>query len=149
VFSRTADDEQSNCDPDLGDDLGLRKYTREWAPHDLTEAQKVKRVRLSRSLLESLHRHEDTEFKSPVTEDEPWVYCGYQEASMYTSSRWERNLNVCLVLWASAPMVKNIIGTSKVMITMFLGGEGRIRVDTLDPNETFTQDHFISFCCLI
>jgi hypothetical protein len=31
------------------------------------------------------------------------------------------------------------------MITVIMGGEGLIRVDILDPNETFIQDHFMSF----
>jgi hypothetical protein len=39
-------------------------------PHDLTEAQKVKRVRLPRSLLESFRLHRGTEFKSLATRAE-------------------------------------------------------------------------------
>jgi hypothetical protein len=42
-------------------------------------------------------------------------------------------------------MVRNTICTSKVMIPVFRGGGELISVDTLDPNETFTQDLFISF----
>jgi hypothetical protein len=43
------------------------------------------------------------------------------------------------------PIVGDTIGTSKVMISAFLGGEGLMCVDTLDPNEAFTQDHFVPF----
>jgi hypothetical protein len=53
---------------------------------------------------------------------------------MYASSRKE-----------VPQIVRNVIDTSKVMIPVFLGGEGLMYVDTLDPNETFTRDHFISF----
>jgi hypothetical protein len=40
-------------------------------------------MRLSGSLLESLHLHEDSEFKGFATSDESWVYYQYQEISKY------------------------------------------------------------------
>jgi hypothetical protein len=43
------------------------------------------------------------------------------------------------------PIVRNTIGTSKLMITVFLWGEGSICVDTHGPSETLTQDYFINF----
>jgi hypothetical protein len=42
-------------------------------------------------------------------------------------------------------MVRNTVGTSKVMITAFFRSEGLIIFDALDSNETFSQDRFISF----
>jgi hypothetical protein len=59
--------------PVFRDNSGLRKYPRQWAPHDLTETHKVERVPFSRSLLESLGLHENTEFKGLATGDEPQV----------------------------------------------------------------------------
>jgi hypothetical protein len=41
-------------------------------------------------------------------------------------------------------MVRNTIGTSKVTITVHFRRERLIFADVLDPNETLTQDHFIS-----
>jgi hypothetical protein len=94
----------------LFDNLGLQECTRQWIPHDLTKAQQVEGVRLSRSLLESLRLHKDTEFKGLGTGDESWAYYidRYQETSMHGSSREEVPL-----------MVRNTIGSSKVMITVF------------------------------
>jgi hypothetical protein len=118
----------------LRDNLGLRQYTRQWVPHYLIKAQKVWCVLLSRSLQESLRLHHDTEFKSLTTEDESWLSYGYQDASVYALSREEVPL-----------MVRNTIGTSKVTNTVFFEAERLICVDTRDPNETFTQDHFTTF----
>jgi hypothetical protein len=42
------------------------------------------------------------------------------------------------------PTVRNAIGTSKVTITVSLGGEGLMCVDTLDPDKRFAQNRFIS-----
>jgi hypothetical protein len=36
-----------------------------------------------------------------------------------------------------------------MMITVLFGGEGLVFVDTLDPNESFTENHFIGLGCLI
>jgi hypothetical protein len=42
-------------------------------------------------------------------------------------------------------MVPDTTGTSKVMITVFFPAHDLRYVDILDPNERFTQDHFIGF----
>jgi hypothetical protein len=43
------------------------------------------------------------------------------------------------------PMMRNTIGNSKMMITVFHGGEVSICVDALNLNEPFPQSHFINF----
>jgi hypothetical protein len=91
-------------------------------------------VRPSGGFLEYCHLHEDTDVKIPATGDDSCVYDRCQETSMHASSRAE-----------VPPMVRSTIGTSEVMIGVFLGRRGLTCIDTLDPKETFTRDHFISF----
>jgi hypothetical protein len=105
-------------------------------PHDLTEAQNIERMGLSRNLPESHRPHQDTEFKGLATGHEVGVDSRHQKASVYASSREEVSL-----------MVRDAIGTPKGMILFSLGGEWLICVDTFDPNEAFTQDNFINFVC--
>jgi hypothetical protein len=101
----------------------LATFPRRWVLHDLTDAQRVERVRLLRSLFESLRLRQDTEFKRLATGNESWVYHIYRchETYRYASSREE-----------VPPMVRNTKGTSNVMITAFPRDEGLIGVGTLD-----------------
>jgi hypothetical protein len=52
---------------------------------------------------------------------------------------------LCLISEGVPSRVRNAIGSSKVMIMVFLGGEGLMCVETLDLRKTVTQDHFITF----
>jgi hypothetical protein len=87
-----------------------RKYARRWLADDLIESQKGEGTHVSKSLLESLRVHEDTEFKEVATGYDLWVCHRYQETSLYASSQEE-----------VPPMPGNTIGISKVMITIFVG----------------------------
>jgi hypothetical protein len=96
----------------------------------------MKRVRLSGSLLAFPGLGEDTAFKGLPKGDDTWVYhmYRYQKTSVYASPHEKLPL-----------MMRDTIRALKVVITVSLGGEILICIDALDPNETFTQDHFISF----
>jgi uncharacterized pyridoxal phosphate-containing UPF0001 family protein len=77
-------------------------------------------------------QYQDAEFKGLVTGNESGACYRCQETSVSASSRGE-----------VPPMVKNTIGTSKIMIRVLL--EGLMCINTLDSNEAFTQNRFISF----
>ena len=70
----------------LTDSLGLRKFKSKWIPHELTEAQKLKRVQLSRDLLGKLATMKENELCSVVIADESWFYLTTKRDGMWEES---------------------------------------------------------------
>jgi hypothetical protein len=68
----------------------------------------------------------------PPDRNESWVYYRYQEAPMY--ALWREKL---------PPIVTITIATSNVTVTVYFAIRVNIR-QYLDPNETLTQDDFMS-----
>jgi hypothetical protein len=66
-----------------------------------------------------------------ATGNELWIYSKWQKTSIYAS--WPAKV---------PPMVRNTIGTQKIMIMVFVGVERLMSVDTLGLNDAFTQYHF-------
>jgi hypothetical protein len=51
-------------------DLGLKKFSRRWVPHQLGSSQKIDRVNRSRALLHLLQQLQSFDFKQMTTGDE-------------------------------------------------------------------------------
>lgn len=54
--------------------LGLRKLTKKWVPHVLSDANKQQRIECCRNLLDSYSRQPNAFLKAILTMDESWIY---------------------------------------------------------------------------
>jgi hypothetical protein len=50
----------------------MRRFSRRWVPHFLSEAQEAARVEASKEMLRILQDMEENKFDGIVTGDEPW-----------------------------------------------------------------------------
>jgi hypothetical protein len=69
----------------LVSDLGMRKFVRQWIPHDLSEANRRERVLKINVLLEELGADEGNEFANTMTGDESWFFLSYESDSMFAT----------------------------------------------------------------
>ena len=114
-------------------DLGLRKFTRRWVPHNLSPANKAKRVTDARMLLQALTKDQDQNFSHIMTGDESWFYYAYESPTMFAPSRDE-----------VIPRVSPTIGSKKVMITIFFTGNRLLKLAYLPQGQKYNQEYFIN-----
>jgi hypothetical protein len=69
----------------LVSDLGMRKFVRQWMPHDSSEANRRERVLKANFLLEELRADEWNEFAGTITGDESWFCLSYESDSMFAT----------------------------------------------------------------
>jgi hypothetical protein len=55
-------------------DLGMRKFTRRWVPHDLSARDKAQRAVDAQMLLQALRNEQSQNFSYIMTGDESWFY---------------------------------------------------------------------------
>jgi hypothetical protein len=89
-------------------DLGMRKFMRRWISHDLSEANRRKRVLKTNLLLEELRADEGNEFANAMTGDESWFFLSYESDSMFTHT-WNEVI----------PRAPQKICSEKAMLTIF------------------------------
>jgi hypothetical protein len=70
----------------LACNLDLRKFTRRWVPHTLSDPQKLKRVEASTELLHILSAPEVASFDGIPTGDEFWFQYLYKSSAMFAKS---------------------------------------------------------------
>jgi hypothetical protein len=68
-------------------DLGMRRLTRSWVPHELTLANKAKRVEDARMLLQVLRSGSEKHFACTMTGDESWFSYNYESPKMFGHGR--------------------------------------------------------------
>jgi hypothetical protein len=73
----------------LSRDLGLRKFSRKWAPYQLSDRQKTFRVDTSVELLALPDQYSELQFEGIATRDELWVCSLIESASMFACRREE------------------------------------------------------------
>ena len=113
----------------LQEDLGLTRVNFRWIPYRLNQSQKEVRVRLSKSLLETL---EQSSHQMIITGDETWVYLRNPRTSMWIDSDMPR-----------PERPKHTIGSKKVMISVFWSSSGMHIIRMLPPGEKFIKSYFI------
>jgi hypothetical protein len=67
--------------------LGLRKFTRRWAPQNLTDDQKQLRREIPKGLLNALRNDESAVFSQVTIGNKSWFSCHYQSTYCYVKSR--------------------------------------------------------------
>jgi hypothetical protein len=70
-------------------ELGLRRFSRKWLPHSLSESQKADRVAMATNLLNLLREQAQFSFSQIVTGDESWFLYLYQSDHIFAASRDE------------------------------------------------------------
>jgi histone-lysine N-methyltransferase SETMAR len=116
----------------LENDLGLRKFTRRWVPHELTPAQMAQRVFDSILLAEALRADEKNQFRNIMTGDESWFYYQYESDAMYAHSRNE-----------VIPRVSKAIDSKKCMVTIFFTGERLLNLAQLPRGQKYNGEYFV------
>jgi histone-lysine N-methyltransferase SETMAR len=113
--------------------LGLRKFSRRWVPHELTDDQKLSRIQISAELLTSLRNDEFGGFCHIATGDESWFSYRYESTHCYAKSRE-----------GVPPRTRTTIGTKRAMVTIFFTGAKLLVLDMLPRDQKFNQDHFLA-----
>jgi transposase len=115
-------------------ELGLKKFSRRWVPHLLSDAQKKLRVDASRQLLSMLGMYAEYNFEGITTGDESWFqYSSYSDSdSMFAESR----ANV-------VPRIRRDISGPKTMVTIFFTSRRLLVLEALPKGTKFNQDYFI------
>jgi histone-lysine N-methyltransferase SETMAR len=114
-------------------DLGLTRFTRRWVPHELSRANKARRVEDSRLLLEELRKDSRRDFDHIMTGDESWFYYSYDSSSMFARDRA-----------SVVPRVSKTIGSKKAMITIFFTGRRLLRLVYLPQGQKYNKEYFVS-----
>jgi histone-lysine N-methyltransferase SETMAR len=114
-------------------DLGLRKFTRRWVPHQLSPAQKADRVKCSRALLLRLQQLQQFDFEGITTGDESWFRYQYDSDSMFARS-------ADMVV----PRLRAGFQVKKTMVTIFFTATRLLILNCLPQGQVFTQDYFRS-----
>jgi hypothetical protein len=68
-------------------DLGLKKFTRRWVPHTLSDPQKVMKTEESNKLLQILNDLEPDSFDGITTGDESRFHYLYESSAMFTKGQ--------------------------------------------------------------
>lgn len=117
----------------LNVDMGLKRFTRKWVPHELTVEQKNSRVEKSKLILNILEKAQKNNFVNVMTGDESLFYFRYQSSHMYAESK-EKVPN----------RISKKIDSKKVMITMFFNGNSLLCFDMLPKGKKYNQEYFIN-----
>jgi hypothetical protein len=88
ILSRHFDISPPTVKEILHRELGLKKYSRRWVPHELSKGQKKCRVDQSEMLLDMLQLHAEHNFEGITTGDESWFpYTTYGNSMFVSSAR--------------------------------------------------------------
>jgi hypothetical protein len=112
-------------------ELGLRKFSRRWVPHSLSDSQKVDRMRKARYMLDVILEQTDKSFSCLITgDDSSFVYLS-ASGHIFASGRE-----------SVIPREKQTMASRKVMLTIFFSGTSLTSLDTLLHDQTYTQEYF-------
>jgi hypothetical protein len=95
----------------VGRGLDMRTFTRSWISHELTPANKAKRVEDARTLLQALISVSEKDFADIMTGNESWFCYGYELPIIFGHRQNKVN-----------PRVSQTIGSKTTMITIFFTG---------------------------
>ncbi|XP_067947100.1 histone-lysine N-methyltransferase SETMAR-like [Watersipora subatra] len=119
----------------LHEDLGYSKVCCRWVPKMLSDANKAKRLEMSRKNLDRVQKEGDSFLNRLVTCDETWV-AHYEPESKQQSLRWKH---------PSSPVTKKFRvqrSVKKVMLTVFWDVRGPITVSFLEQGTTVNSENY-------
>ena len=119
----------------IHEDLKMKKVCAQWVPHNLTNAQKQKRVEICQQLVQQYSADPEEFFAKLVTVDESWFFHETPEKKRQ-SMEWKHT---------GSPRPKKSqpgLFVRKQMATVFWDQEGILMVDWLPPNSTINSDQY-------
>jgi transposase len=132
VVSRHIDVSASTVKEIMTRELGLKKYTRRWVPHELSEDQKKFRVDQSRMPLDILQLYAEHNFEGIVTDHESWFRCSTYSDSTFAASAED-----------VIPRTKQNMSAKKTMIMIFFTSNRLLVLNSLSKGTKFNQYYFI------
>ena len=113
--------------------MGYKNYHLRWVPHNLNETQKLKRLNMSKELVQILEKSKENGFADIITGDESWFIYYYH---------YERKWVV------DADNIPEIVIPShfdrKTMVTIFIGIEGLVYRTVKPANKCWNSEYFIN-----
>lgn len=123
----------------LHEHLAVRKLCARWIPHNLTEAQKLRRVDWCREMRERFNGGDSNSVFDIVTGDESWIYC-YDPETKRQSAQW---------VFPSEELptkVKRGRSVGKKMVASFFGRTGHYATIVLEDRKTVTAEWYRNNC---
>jgi hypothetical protein len=117
----------------LARDLDLKKITRRWVSHTLSDRQKVKRVEVSTELVQILNDLKADSFDGITTRDESRFQYLYELSAMFVKS--PRDV---------ISRTRKEVGVKKTMFTIFFTNGKLLITEYLPKGEKYSQDCFLS-----
>jgi hypothetical protein len=111
----------------------MRKFSRRWVPHSLSDAQKVGRVETAKGMLVILQESETNDFDGITTGDESWF-----QHIMVSSKMFARSAEDVI------PKTRQVVSAKKTIITVFFAAKKLIMFDVLPRGNIFNQLYFIN-----
>lgn len=122
----------------LTNKLKMRKLTSRWAPHQLTEAQKIERVNSCKENL-NLIKSNKIRLCDIITGDESWFFHKKLEKKI-TNQRWVKEGE------SPATIVRPGKFDSKTMFTIFFKNDGPVLITYLERGQTIDAESYIENC---
>lgn len=123
----------------LHEHLAVRKLCARWIPHNLTEAQKLRRVDWCREMIERFNGGDSNAVFDILTGDESWVYC-YDPETKRQSAQW-------VFPFEELPTkVKRGRSVGKKMVASFFGRTGHYATIALEDQKTVTAEWYTNNC---
>jgi hypothetical protein len=110
----------------------MKIFLLRWIPHELTDELREIMIEEYRELHPMLEGLEKRTFPSPVTDDESWFALQFQHSAKWTVSRND-----------VPQKVRQLIGTSKLMLRVMSAVDGFHIVNLMTSRETFNSQYFI------
>jgi hypothetical protein len=116
----------------LARELDLKKLSRRWLPHQLSDIQQKSRIEFSLDLLQILEDHRELQFEGIATRDESSFRYLIQSDSMFSSSRDAMTSSI-----SADSSMKNTI------LTVFFASRRPLILDALPKGQKYNQDCFL------
>lgn len=113
-------------------ELHLKRVTHRWVPHLLSDEQKNLRKKIAIKTLPILLESEKCGFANILTGDESWFYFSYPMGDCWIKEIEDRPL-----------AEKKMIGSRKIMMTIFWNGDGQVFLQPLKEKEHINAAYFV------
>ncbi|XP_052753346.1 histone-lysine N-methyltransferase SETMAR-like [Galleria mellonella] len=122
----------------LHEHLAVRKLCARWIPHNLTEAQKLRRVDWCNEMHERFNEGNSNSVFDIVTGDESWIYC-YDPETKRQSAQW-------VFPSEELPTKMRDRSVGKKMVASFFGRTGHYATIVLEDRKTVTAEWYSNNC---
>jgi hypothetical protein len=112
--------------------LGVRKFSRGWELHELTDDQKQLKCQILERLLNVLRNDESAEYSQVTRAEESWFSCHDQSTYCYLKSRA-----------GVPPTIKTIIATKRALVALFFTGTKLLALSLIPRKKNCNQNYVL------